>query len=171
MKYIFIYLAILFLTSNSANAGDAKSRLSGIITDAKTKQPLSNASILIHDIKIGVISKKDGSYTTTMFTSGKYLVEVSYQGYATILENIEINGNTIKNFQLTETIVEQEAVTITGTTSATKIKNIPQSVTIVSKTDLFRTNTTNIIDALAKMRDPSAISRQREINLDKVFNG
>ena len=27
------------------------------------------------------------------------------------------------------------------------------------------------IDALAKMRDPLAISRQRGINLDKVFNG
>ena len=153
MKFINIVISI-FLFSYSAhttvNNIAIKSNLSGIITDAKTKQPLQSASILIHDIKVGTVSKQDGSYITTTFQSGKYLVEVSYQGYASIIETIDINGTTIKNFTLSETITEQEAVTVTGTTSATKIKNNPQPVTIVSKTDLFRTTSTNIIDALSK---------------------
>ena len=150
MKHIFIFIFSYFILLPFARANAVKSTLSGIITDAKTKQPLQGASILIHDIKVGTISKQDGSYTTTTFQSGKYLVEISYQGYASIIETVDINGSTTKNFALSETVTEQEAVTITGTTSATKIKNNPQPVTIVSKTDLFRTTSTNIIDALSK---------------------
>ena len=148
-----ISLFILFFASYTFTAtanNNIKSTLSGIIIDAKTNQPLEGASILLHDIKIGAISKKDGTYTTASFPSGKYLVEVSYQGYASILETVEISGNTIKNFNLSESIVEQEAVTVTGTTSATRIKLTPQPVVIVSKADLFHTSSTNIIDALSK---------------------
>ncbi|MFY7963467.1 MAG: TonB-dependent receptor [Chitinophagaceae bacterium] len=150
MKRIIIFILTYFLYQYATANDAAKSILTGVITDAKTKAPLQGGSIFIHDIKVAAVSKKDGSYSTVPFQSGKYLVEVSYQGYASIIETIELNGTTIKNFSLTETVVEQEAVTVTGTTSATKIKNSPQPVTIVSKTDLLRTSSTNIIDALSK---------------------
>ena len=151
MKSIYLFISFIISFTLSAIAGDnIKSSLSGTILDAKTKQPLEGASILIHDAKIGAISKKDGTYSTASFPSGKYLVEVSYQGYASILETIEISGITKKDFALTESVVEQEAVTVTGTTSATKIKNTPQPVVIISKADLFHTSSTNIIDALSK---------------------
>ncbi len=150
MKYILIFILSYFSIFTLAKANGIKSTLSGIVSDAKTKQPLQGASVFIHDAKVGAISKKDGSFITSTFPSGKYLVEVSYQGYASIIETIEINGNIIKNFSLVETIVEQEAVTVTGTTSATKVKNSPQPVVIISKTDLFHSSSTNIIDALSK---------------------
>ena len=151
MKRIILFLSLIISFTLSSKANDnSKCSLSGVITDSKTKLPLEGASILIHDAKIGAISKKDGTYSTATFPSGKYLVEVSYQGYSSILETIEINGTVKKDFALMETIVEQEAVTVTGTTSATKIKNTPQPVAIVSKADLFHTSSTNIIDALSK---------------------
>ena len=152
MKYFILFiLSFLFINLTAfSKIASIKSSLNGSITDAKTKQPLQGASIIIHDAKVGAISKHDGTYCTSFFQSGKYLVEVSYQGYASIIETIEINGNIIKNFALQETVVEQEAVTVTGTTSATKIKNAPQPVVVVSKTDLFRTSSTNIIEALSK---------------------
>jgi len=152
MKYIIVFISI-FLLLNAVSFSKSitiKSSLNGTITDAKTKKPLQGASIIIHDTKIGATTKQDGTFTTSFFQSGKYLVEISYQGYASIIETIEINGNTTKNFSLQETVVEQEAVTVTGTTSATKIKNSPQPVVVVSKTDLFRTSSTNIIEALSK---------------------
>ena len=150
---IFLFNLILFNTNNIANTisfNDVNVSLSGTITDAKTKEPLQGANIIIHDIKVGVISKKDGSYQINNLKAGNYLVEVNYQGYASIIETIEINNATIKNFTLLETVVEQEAVTVTGTTSATKVKNTPQPVSIVSKNDLFKNSSTNIIDALTK---------------------
>ncbi len=153
MKRILIFISIIIsIPSFSKNIFESKikSTLSGIITDGKNKQPLEGASIIVHDAKTGAISKKDGSYATSSFPSGKYLVEVSYQGYASIIETIEISGNTKKDFALVESVVEQEAVTVTGTTSATKIKLTPQPVVIISKKDLNQTASTNIIEALSK---------------------
>ena len=150
---IFILSYIFFIYNSNSTTPiflDINSSLTGKIIDSKTKEPLEGASIFIHDIKFGTISKKDGFYQINSFKSGKYLVEVRYQGYASIIENIEITGNTVMNFYLIETVVEQKAVTITGTTTATKIKNISQPVSIVSKTDLFNNSSTNIIEALSK---------------------
>lgn len=153
MKQIISFLLLIAAINKSmanTSIGNSKSILSGIITDAATKTPLHGASIFIHDIKAGAISNADGSYITPSFQNGRYLVEVSYQGYASIIETIEITGNTIKNFALNETVVEQDAVTVTGTTTATKIKNSPQPVSVISRTDLFKASSTNIIEALSK---------------------
>lgn len=150
MKNITFFIFILMPFFLQAKEKLIKSTLLGTIKDAKTKEPLIGASIFIHDIKIGTISKLNGEFVTTSFQSGTYLVEVSYQGYASMIESIEVSGKTTKHFLLQEAVVEQDAVTITGTTSATKIKNNPQAVNVVSKADLFKINSTNIIDMLAK---------------------
>lgn len=150
---IFIFNFLLFSIASLANTTtytDVNVNLSGIITDATTKEPLEGANIIIHDLKVRVVSNKDGSYQINNLKAGNYLIEVNYQGFASIIETIEITKATVKNFALVETVVEQEAVTITGTTSATKIKNTPQPVSIVSKNDLFKNSSTNIIDALTK---------------------
>ena len=153
MQRYFLFVSFLFIFNLNSKAYfidlvGIKSTLSGKVIDASTKKPLESATIIIHDIKITTISKKDGSFKTPAFQSGKYLVEVNYLGYASIIETIDFKGDVIKDFNLNETAVEQETVTVTGTTSATKIKNSPQPVSIVSSTDLFRNSSTNIIEAL-----------------------
>lgn len=153
MKFIGIAI-ILFIgistNSFAINNPPVKSFLSGTITDAATHKPLQGASITIHDVKVTTLSNQNGIFKTPVFANGKYLVEISYVGYATIIEQVDINAETTKNFSLTERVTEQEAVTVTGTTSATKIKNNPQAVVVVSKLDLYKTSSTNIIDALSK---------------------
>ncbi|MBC7651292.1 MAG: TonB-dependent receptor [Deinococcales bacterium] len=129
----------------------AKASLKGTITDAATGKPLQGAAIFLHDIKVGVTSDIDGNYTLTNISSGKHLIEISYIGYTTIIESIDIEAVTVKNFALKETAVEQEAVTVTGVASATKTKLSPQPVSIIKKTDLLQTSSSNIIDALAKL--------------------
>jgi iron complex outermembrane receptor protein len=128
-----------------------KATLKGVVSDANTGKPLQGATIFLHDIKVGVTSDIDGSYNLANISSGKHLLEISYIGYTTILETIDIEANTIKNFSLKESAIEQEAVTVTGVASATKTKQSPQPVSIVKKVDLLQTSTGNIIDALAKL--------------------
>ena len=129
----------------------AKGTLKGIITDAKTGKPLSGAAIFLHDAKVGVSSNEDGNYFIANIPSGNHLIEVSYIGYSTIIETVAVEENTVKNFSLKESAVEQEAVTVTGVASATKTKQSPQPVSIVKKSDLLQTSSNNIIDALSKL--------------------
>lgn len=126
-----------------------KVRLSGKVTDQSGK-PLAGASIFLHEAKIGTVSQADGSYRTPEVNTGKYLLEVSFQGYATVLETVLLSDNLVKDISLKESYVEHESVTVTGVASATKTKQSAQPVSIVRKSDLMRTPATNIIDALSQ---------------------
>lgn len=137
---------IVFAAVDPANAF-----LSGRVTDAKTGKPLAGAVIYLHEGKTGTVTDANGNFKTPQVPAGKYLVEVSYQGYSSVLETISIADNTVKNYALKETFIENEAVTVTGVASATKVKQSAQPVSIVKKSDLMQTSSTNVIDALSKI--------------------
>jgi iron complex outermembrane receptor protein len=124
--------------------------LTGTVKDAQTGAPLPGATIFVYELKTGAIADKDGAYRTAALKAGKYLVEVSYQGYASAIATIALNGAAQHDFTLSTTIVEQEGVIVTGVTSATRIKQSPQPVTIIKRDDLLKTPSTNLIEALSK---------------------
>jgi iron complex outermembrane receptor protein len=132
-------------------ADEANSFLSGKIIDAKTGKPLAGAVIYLHEAKTGTISDETGLFKTPSVPTGKYLVEISYQGYSSILEMMDIMDNPVKNFALKETFIENEAVTVTGVASATKVRQSAQPVSIVKRSELLQTSSTNVIDALSKL--------------------
>lgn len=163
---LFYYLSISFFLINVAEtnaqqpiesvrpvttSNAVKSTLSGKITDQKTGSPLAGASIIIHEAKTGAISNEEGYFVSPEIPAGKYLVEINYQGYGTIIQNIEINGKTILNFTMQEAVVEHEEVTVTGVASATRTKLSAQPISIIKRADLVQSASTNIIDALSKM--------------------
>ncbi|SJZ34311.1 TonB-dependent receptor [Sediminibacterium ginsengisoli] len=126
-----------------------KSVLSGKVTDASGK-PLAGAAVFLHEAKAGVVTKDDGTFTSPAVPAGKYLVEVSFTGYATQILTIDLSTNAVRNFSLTETVVEQEAVIVTGVASAIRLKESAQPVSVVKRSDLLQSSSTNIIDALSK---------------------
>ncbi|MFT4153299.1 TonB-dependent receptor [Parafilimonas sp.] len=150
LKYKLLYTVILLTAAAYCNA-QKNTSLSGKITDAKTGAVLPGASIIIHDINKGVVSKQDGSYQVNNIPPGKYLVEVSYIGYSSDAQTIDLHSAVQKDFALDETAVEKEAVTITGVSSATRIKDNPQPVSIVKREEFVNTTATNTIDALTKL--------------------
>ncbi|WP_153796995.1 TonB-dependent receptor [Foetidibacter luteolus] len=149
--HLLIVLIILVLPgfSQKNTSTSLKAVLTGKVTDAATGKTLPAASVIIHDAAAGAIANNDGVFTTTPVKPGKYLVEIAYQGYATVLENILITGTTERNFALKESAVEQEAVTVTGVASATRIKLSPQPVTVVRQSDLQHVTSGNLMDALS----------------------
>jgi iron complex outermembrane receptor protein len=135
----------------NAVTGNNKSFLTGKISNQKTGSPLVGASIYLHEAKNGAVSDTSGLFVGPSIPAGKYLVEISFQGFATIIENIEISGKTEKNFSMTETVVEHEEVTVTGVASATRTKLSSQPISILKRSDLFQSSSSNIIDAISKM--------------------
>jgi iron complex outermembrane receptor protein len=130
---------------------DANSLLSGKIIDDKTGKPLSGAVIYLHEAKTGTVSDSLGNYKTPSVPAGRYLVEISFEGFTSVLESIDITNNPVRNFSLKETYAENEEVTVTGVASATKAKQSAQPVSILRRSDLLHTTSTNVIDAVAKL--------------------
>jgi len=137
-------------TAVPTHATAGGSTLSGKITDSQTGEILPGASIYLHDLKKGTISDDKGAYHISNLNPGKYMIEITYRGYSSVIETITVNGDTHKDFALKETVVENEEVTVTGVSAATRLRQSPQAVEVVKKEQLFNISATNAIDALTK---------------------
>ena len=154
-KYIFFILAATVSTTftyaqNKSLESGQRVLLTGKVTNATTGQPLAGASISFPDQRRGTISDELGMYKIADISIGRYLVEVSFAGYASIVETFDLSTGIEKNFSLKPSFLETEAVTVTGVSSATSVKRTPVPVNIVKKEDLLRGTGSNLVDALTK---------------------
>ena len=143
---------VMFLASTALNAQGKTTRINftGIVTDATTNNPLAGASVVLPDLKKGVVTDENGKFRISEIMIGKYLVEISYTGYASQVQTIDFLISPEKNFKLKPSFLETEAVTVTGVSSATSVKRTPVPVNIVKKEELLRGSSTNLVDALSK---------------------
>lgn len=132
--------------------------LSGKVSDALTGEPLQGASIYFADAKTGAVTNANGEYMIRNIAAGNYLIEVSSVGYTSISEHIMLAGDIQRNFSLQPSILENEGITVTGVSTATKIRRTPTPVTIVSKKELTASVADNLIDALSKSPGISQIA-------------
>ena len=93
-----------------------------------------------------------------MLPEGDYLVEVSHVGYASIVARVRISGTTTRDFDLKEAVVENESVTVTGVSAATRLKQSAQPVTVVKKNELFKISSSNIINSLSHVAGVNALT-------------
>lgn len=153
-----IIFSIVSLCATVFAFGQTKSILTGKILEEGSGLPLNGATIRIHDVNRDAISGADGTYRTSPLPAGKYLVEVSFIGHETIVETIDIDGNTEKNFFLRDAVIEQEGVTVTGVSAATRLKQSPQPVAILKKAEMMKISSSNIINTLTNIPGVNALS-------------
>ena len=163
---LFILQSLLFIYfANTSLAAVKKEHLktlngnfSGYVKDAKTNLPLSGVSVYIADLKIGGTTNEKGEFNLHNLPEGKHLLEISHIGYTTIAEQVDISEHTTKDYLLEQSVVENNAVIITGVGVATQLKRSPFQVSVMRKDDLLQNTSTNIIEALAKKTGVSTLS-------------
>ncbi len=171
MKKIILLLISSFIIASISNAKNyfpettftkiittLKGSFAGKITDIKTGKPIYGASVYITDIKSGTASDNNGNFIIRNVPEGNHLIEISHIGYTTLVENILISGDTKKDFALTESVVENNAVIVTGVSGATQLKKVPFAVSVVRKQDFFQNTSSNIIESLTKIGGVSTLS-------------
>ena len=159
---IFLSFIILLQTASFAGpekkAGNLKGTFSGKITDAKTGAAIESASVYITDIKSGTSSDASGHFIIKNIPQGKHLVEISHIGYTSIVESIDLTDDITKDFVLSESIIENNAVIVTGVTGATQLKKVPFAVSVMRKQDFFQNTSSNIIESLTKIGGVSILA-------------
>jgi iron complex outermembrane receptor protein len=167
LKSLFVIVFLCFAISKSSAKGliDAhgfhklpKVNFSGTITDAKTNAPIPGVSVYLADVKSGAITNAAGHFEINGLAIGTHLVEISHVGYTTIVDNINLANDTKKEYVLFESVVENNAVVVTGVSGATQLKKVPFQVAVLRKQDLAQTASSNIIEALAKRPGVSSMS-------------
>ncbi len=152
-----------FAQGNSFNTTIAKynpvnGNFSGTITDAKTGAAIEAVTVYISDIRSGTATDAKGHFLITNIPLGKHLVEISHIGYSSIVENVDFNTDIKKDYTLTESIIENDAVVVTGVTGATQLKKVPFAVSVMRKEDFFRNTSSNIIESLTKIGGVSTLA-------------
>jgi iron complex outermembrane receptor protein len=122
----------------------------GKVTDAKTNDPVIGATVTVPQLKISTSTDANGVFNfATLPARGRYVVEVHYLGYQTLVKTVDLAVPSSLNFALVPSMIETREVVVTGTLVASTSKNNSTSAAVVNKDDL-QGSYTNLIDALAK---------------------
>lgn len=105
----------------------AQISVTGKVTDHRQKS-LSGATIKLKNQRTAVMSDVNGNFTLANLAAGKYEIVVSYLGYKTDEQSINLTENTTINFQLlAQNFIAEEVIvraTRASEKSATTYKNI-----------------------------------------------
>lgn len=137
---------------------EQKTSLSGNIKDKQTGESLPGVTVYIPDLKTGAVSTIDGTYKIENLPSTKILVQVSFLGYKTIIEMIDLSSTTSKDFVMEISIKEINEVVVTGTSKATEIRKSPIPIVAIDKNHIDQNLNTNVIDVIAQLPGVSTVT-------------
>ncbi len=141
---VFVVLLVIFKVNGQAP-------VTGNVTDNEMN-PLSNVSIHLLNTGINALSDKAGNFSIQDVSAGKYTIELSSVGYATIAKEIEAGGkeNKALSFKMKNNLVQLGAVTVTAEKKEELLQNIPLSITSVSskQTEEYRLWNTKDLTAI-----------------------
>lgn len=113
MRVKILFLFILFSQSISVFAQQAT--IKGKVTSQG--EPIEFVNVYVLGADKGAITDSQGEYLVKGIKPGKYLIKVSYVGYRTIEQRVELKGGdvTTLNFELESASIQGEEIVVTGT--------------------------------------------------------
>ncbi len=125
------FLFCLLLLSGILASAQEKFTLSGTISDNNSNETLIGVNLFIPELKTGVTTNEYGFYSITI-PKGNYSIRISYMGYQTLEEQLQLNQNTKTNFKLITNENTLKEVIITDTKTRTDIRKPEMSVNKLS---------------------------------------
>ena len=128
----------------------------GRVTDAKTGQPVSNATVLIEQTRFGARTDEDGRYRITGVPAGTYTVTARRLGYQRAAQSVTTSGGeVVLDFTLAvlPTTLDEIVVTVTGEQRRVEVGN---AIGMISADSLARTAPVTSLADLINARVPGA---------------
>ena len=164
-KYITkVWLVISVLWALSAHS---QVTLTGRVTEQNSGQALFGVNIFNPELIIGATTDSDCKYEITNLPKRKILVRISFIGYKTIIEELDLADNTKKDFTMEESPEEMNEVVVTGSSKATDIRKSPIPISVLESKRINMIPNTNIINALTKLPGISEVTTGP--NISKPF--
>ncbi|KUG26268.1 tonb-dependent receptor [hydrocarbon metagenome] len=136
-KFIYLVLLAVFVHSFINIQASTTGKLTGLVTDATTGEPLPFVNITLEGTNIGAATDINGNYTILNISPGVYSVKFQYIGYQTVIVEgvqISIDLTTRQNVELLETSIELGEIVVQG--KETLQKDITATQSLVSAADI-----------------------------------
>ena len=108
-----------------------KFTLSGVVYDENSNETLIGANVIIPSLQTGTVSNEYGFYSITL-NQGIYEIQISYLGYTSIKQSIDLNNNKTINFKLTENSENLDEVVISNDAEKLNIRKPQMSINSLS---------------------------------------
>jgi outer membrane receptor protein involved in Fe transport len=131
LKNIFF---LLLLTSFSV-LGQEKITLSGTIYDDLNNETLIGVSVYFPELNSGTTTNDYGFYSITIPKSS-YVLQISYLGYNTLIENVVLSEQTTRNFNLKEASESLDEIIIESNIEKLNLKTPQMSVSNLTSTTI-----------------------------------
>lgn len=182
MYRAILITVILLSLSNSVFSSNIKGR----VTDLKTGEELVGATVYVTELKKGIVSGLDGSFTIRNVPRGDYSISCSFIGYQTIEQHIGVleNDNKTLNFSLNPQTKELGQVVITAyqekntdisartsERTSNQIISVTSAKTIEISPDLTVANVIQRVSGVALERNSTGDGQYAILRgMDKRFN-
>ncbi len=133
MKNFFIITAAILMPFMAS----AQFSISGKITETNSGKSLSGAGISLAGSYISTQSDASGNYTLKNLKEGSYTLHITYLGYQTIEQHIQLNANSILNFQMNTNTLLADEVLVRATRAS---ENSATTYSSLNKAELEKNN-------------------------------
>jgi hypothetical protein len=116
-----------FSQEKTVESTKQKYTISGTISDVNTNETLIGINVSILELRTNVTTNEYGFYSITV-PKGDYTLQVSYLGYQSIDEKIQLSQNIKKSFKLKSSEQQLQEVVVTANKKSTNIKTPEMSV-------------------------------------------
>ena len=143
-----LLLALLLAAPFSVMFGQPAGKISGVVKDKETGEPLYGASVTIIGTRLGASTDPDGAFFILNLDAGVYDVQASLVGYTKVVQHgviVNTNRTTAVNFTLQAAAIEQEAIMVEAT-----------------RPDVERDKTST--SAILRTEDVQALAGMRDVN-------
>ncbi len=108
-------IAIMLAIVAAAAGAQQTATITGVITDLRSKQPVSGATVMIVGTRVAARSGDDGRYRLAAVPVGAQALSVARIGYATQRRNVSVNNDQVIEFVLESVATSLDEVVVTGT--------------------------------------------------------
>lgn len=121
MQLLRSTFALLALCVSFTSIAQQKYTLSGIVTDAASKESLIGASLYVSETKSGVATNEYGFYSLTL-PAGTYHIVISYLGYPSIERTVDLTNDVKLDIEVASEQKELEEVTVSSNSLKTDVR-------------------------------------------------
>ncbi len=134
-KMLLTALVLVFVAASMA-LGATTGKITGVITDSQTGEPLVGATVLVDGTNLGASTDTEGHYLILNVPVGDYTVRISSVGYATL--------------EVSEVRVSVDLATYQDHTLSSQATDIGKTITVVAERKLIIKDKTTTVDVVSR---------------------
>jgi len=120
-------LLAFFLFAQFTIVAQEKYTITGVVKDANTGETLIGVNIIEKSTSKGTVTNEYGFYSFTL-EQGMHTIDISYIGYNTIKEKVNLSNNVTLNINLKESAESLNEVVVSAYTEKVSVKKAEMSV-------------------------------------------